>query len=107
MDFLPLCSCGEQFLHEHGQNFYVSVIDGRKTGLLAGPFTTHAEALRLLPDTKAIAQEVDYKSAFYAFGTVSMKIPYCKSGILNDFLFKIPEPIPEKKPRRKSKATKA
>ena len=65
--------------------FYVSVVDGPRFGLLAGPFQTHAEALAKVDAARKVANEVDWKSAFYAFGTVKMKTGY-REGVLNEKL---------------------
>jgi hypothetical protein len=65
--------------------YYVSVVRPEKPNdprLLAGPYTTHAEALAALPDAKSIALDLDYRSAFYAFGTLRIE-GYVKPGILN------------------------
>ena len=49
--------------------FYVSVIDGKRRALLAGPYDTHAEALALVEQVRRKAYDIDPKSHFYAFGT--------------------------------------
>jgi len=54
------------------KHFYVSVVDGKRTGLLAGPFATHQEALDLVDDAKEKAIEADPFAGFYAYGTLSM-----------------------------------
>ena len=84
--FIQPCPCGENFFHEHGANFYVSVVDAGRTGLLAGPYTTHAEALRHLDPTRDIACRVQDRAWFYSFGTLAMKDGYRKPGLLNDLL---------------------
>lgn len=67
-------------------SYYVSIKDGQKFGLLAGPFKTHAEALAMVDRAAAIAKEVDPWSAFAAFGTVRMAETYTKPGVLNEKL---------------------
>jgi len=67
-------------------NYYVSVKDGQRVGLLAGPFKTHAEALAMADRAKAKANEVNPWSAFMAFGTLRMKDDYDKPGVLNALL---------------------
>ena len=54
------------------KHFYVSVVDGGRVGLLAGPFPTHKEALDLVDASKRLAQEADPFACFYAYGTLSM-----------------------------------
>ena len=65
------------------KNFYVSVIDGTRYNLLRGPFKTHQEALEAVDETRRMANELDPKSWFYAFGTVGVG-DWDKPGILND-----------------------
>lgn len=78
-----VCDCGQT--HHEGSNYYVSVVDGpKKFQVLAGPYKTHQEALALVPTVTRIAQDVDPRAAFYAFGTVAMKPDFTKPGILND-----------------------
>lgn len=78
------CTCGQT--HHEGENYYVSVVDGPRQSLLAGPYKTHAEALSAVEPVRNIAYDVDPKSWFYAFGTIAMKEGYTKPGILNDKL---------------------
>lgn len=54
------------------KHFYVSVVDGKRVGLLAGPFPTHQQALDLVDEARELAQEADPWAAFYAFGTLSL-----------------------------------
>ena len=87
------CDCGEYLLHNHGVAFYVSIYDRHgnmgkgRIGLLAGPFTTHAEALRWIEPARKKAEEVNDRALWYAFGTLAMKAGYCKPGALNTLLF--------------------
>lgn len=53
--------------------YYVSVKDGGRSAFLSGPYETHPEALALVDRARAICQELDPRSAFYAFGTCRMK----------------------------------
>lgn len=53
--------------------YYVSVMDGPRTALVAGPWPTHAEACAALPSVKHVAYEVDVRSWFYAWGTARMR----------------------------------
>jgi hypothetical protein len=50
-------------------HYYVSVIDGGRRGLIAGPWPTHAEALAAVDTVRAIACDVEPRAHFYAFGT--------------------------------------
>jgi hypothetical protein len=77
------CSCR---FNPAGTTYYVSVMDGPRFGLLAGPFQTHVEALEYVDCAKEEAHRVDPRSVFYAFGTTAMKPEYRKPGTLNDFL---------------------
>ncbi len=52
--------------------FYVSMIDGKRYSLLAGPFATHQEALDRVGDAKRIAIDLVSWAVFYAFGTMSI-----------------------------------
>jgi hypothetical protein len=69
-----------------GTAYYVSVVDGPRFGLLAGPFQTHVEALECVDRAKKEPYRVDPRSVFYAFGTTAMKPGYRKPGKLNDLL---------------------
>lgn len=77
------CSCTS---NPPGTTYYVSVIDGPKFGLPAGPFKSHFEALDCVGRAKEQAYRVDPRSIFYAFGTTAMRPKYRKPGKLNDLL---------------------
>ena len=78
---LPTCT------EKHaGGNYYVSVVDGSRVGLLAGPFPLHRIALEWVDRAKAKAEEVNSRAFWYAYGTVSMKDGYNKPGVLNELL---------------------
>ncbi|KKM99239.1 hypothetical protein LCGC14_1149780 [marine sediment metagenome] len=64
--------------------FYVSVVDGNRYALLAGPFKTHKESLDMVDKVKDKGQELDRKGVFYAFGTVKMENGY-REGSLNKY----------------------
>lgn len=53
--------------------FYVSVVDGKRFAVVAGPFRTHPEALSMVDSAIEAGHKVDPKSHFYAWGTVKMK----------------------------------
>ena len=51
-------------------HYYVSATDGGTHWFpMAGPFTTHQEALDLVDDVRRYAHEVSYRSVWYSFGT--------------------------------------
>lgn len=66
-------------------NYYCSVRDGERLGLLIGPLPSHQAALTALPLVKSKAQQVDAFAAFYSFGTVKMKDDFTRPGTLNRF----------------------
>jgi hypothetical protein len=57
---------------ETGQ-FYVSVIDGARKGLLLGPFGDHDRAKARVDEVRRAAREVDPRASFYAYGTARWK----------------------------------
>lgn len=80
-----VCQCGAE--HPAGAHYYVSVVDAGRTGLLAGPFATHGEALALVGRAREEAKKVTGGwSHFYSFGTVAMANEYTKPGLLNERL---------------------
>lgn len=56
-----------------GRDFYVTVVDGGRTGYLLGPFATHGEALANVERGKALAVKHNTRACFgeYAYGTAS------------------------------------
>lgn len=59
---------------ERGQVFFTSVTDGcekARTAILSGPFYTYAAADEDLPRVKGLAEDRDYRAAFYAYGVCS------------------------------------
>lgn len=70
-------------------NYYVSAVDGPKFALLAGPYTSHAQALDMVPTVTEIAMQLDPKAAFYGFGTCRTHDAYNREGILNKHLAKL------------------
>jgi len=67
-------------------NYYVSVVDSGRTGLLLGPFTQHVTALGWVDACRAHAEQVDHWAAFYAFGTVRMADDFTRPGLFNPAL---------------------
>ena len=53
--------------------FYVSIVDGSRFAVVAGPFRTHPEALSMVDPAIKAGRDADPKSHFYAWGTVKMK----------------------------------
>jgi hypothetical protein len=56
-----------------GRDFYVTVIDGERTGYLLGPFDTHREALDRVDLGRKLAERHNTRALFggYAYGTAS------------------------------------
>lgn len=55
------------------RHYYASVRDAGRTGLLAGPYATHAEALDKVDAARAKAVAADGYAWFYAYGTCSIE----------------------------------
>lgn len=56
-----------------GPGYYVSVIDGTRTALVAGPFDTHAESLAQVEPEREKWYKLDPKSHWYAWGTARVR----------------------------------
>ena len=65
--------------------YYVSIIDGKKFNVVAGPFQEHQAALGMVDAARMIGSKVDPKSWFYGWGTVKMKDGH-RDGMLNSHL---------------------
>jgi hypothetical protein len=65
--------------------YYVSVRDGERYGLLAGPFVWHRDALAWVARVRRLAHEVDRAAVWYGFGTARAHTPR-GPGLLNDRL---------------------
>lgn len=78
-------------MNRNAECFYVSVLDqygndgSSRLGLLAGPFSTHEEALALVDKARDVACRVDGRAHWYAVGTVKMK-DGLRDGVLNKLL---------------------
>jgi hypothetical protein len=74
--------------HDDGDpgGFYVTVKDHGKTGWLAGPYGTHEAALADVADVKRVAEAVNDRAVFYAFGTARIKTGERPDGLLNKLL---------------------
>lgn len=64
-------------------NYYVSVVDGQRVGLLLGPFKRHRQALRFVRAARAAACNADPKAWFYSYGTVRVVTDKPRTGVLN------------------------
>lgn len=56
--------------------FYVGIRDGKRNGILLGPYQSHQEALDNVDRGRALAEAADCRAAFYAFGTCSAPITH-------------------------------
>jgi hypothetical protein len=61
-------------------SYYVTVVDGRKVGLLAGPYSTQGQASRMVDAARKIAQERNRDAVWYAYGV--SRIASIKPGVL-------------------------
>jgi len=66
-------------------NYYVSVVDAGRVGLLLGPFDNHPDALANVDRCRDYAQEINRQSFFYGFGTVRFD-DYSKPGLFNNLI---------------------
>jgi hypothetical protein len=78
------CPCGRP--HPAAASYYVAVRDGGRTGLLAGPFLSHAAAIGRVTAVRMLAEQIDFWAHFYEFGTVVMPASYTAPGRLNHLL---------------------
>lgn len=73
--------------HTEPRDYYVSMRNGRRTALLAGPFVTHTEALAAVEPAYKLACELDTWADFYTRGTCSLpRYPWNPKGKLNSQL---------------------
>lgn len=80
------CSCGASHATDApGSGYFVSVIDGPRQGLAAGPYDTHEEALADVEEVRRIGEDVDPRAVFYAWGTcrVDRDVDGLRVGSLN------------------------
>ncbi len=98
---LDVCTCGGE--HHAGAAYYVSARRGDDTALLLGPYATHSMALSMVGTGRRLAEKVDARAFWYAFGTLAIRSGEAPPGKLNDLLA-VPEPEPEPAPRRARKA---
>lgn len=80
------CNCGQE--HFEGADYFVSVVREpygvANTRLLLGPWADHATALRYVEPARKVAEELDSRAIWYAYGTVAIK-DATQRGILNPF----------------------
>lgn len=77
----PACPCGA--VHAVSEMFYVTVADAGKVGYLVGPFPDHAAALDKVDATRKVAERLDWRATFYAFGTTGVTGGDLRAGTLN------------------------
>lgn len=76
---------GENNPNPEPGNYYVSVIDGNRFGLLLGPFNSHQEALDKVEAVSNKAYELNpSEAAFAGFGTLRIE-DYNRPGKLNSY----------------------
>lgn len=57
------------------KHFYVSAINGSKKYLVAGPYSSHGEALTLVNAVRDYAETIDDRAYFMAWGTAGNNTP--------------------------------
>jgi hypothetical protein len=68
-------------------NYYVTVRDGGRTGLLAGPFVNdHAAALAMVDAAMKVACELHAPGYFFSYGTARMPSDVFRPGTVNAWL---------------------
>ena len=72
----------EQIPDQQPGQYYVSVVDGKKFGLLSGPYSSHAAALALVDRARRIATDLNDWAHFYSYGTVRMADDFNQPGSL-------------------------
>lgn len=56
--------------------YYVSIVDGEKFALMAGPFQNHQEAIDMVEKAQDKGNQLDSRAWFYGWGTVKMANGY-------------------------------
>jgi hypothetical protein len=64
-------------------DYFVSVTDAGRYGLLLGPYPTHAGALARVEAVRTLAEKVDDRAWFYAYGTCRLAPGSGQVGKLN------------------------
>lgn len=65
------CPCGRN--HAQTERFYVTCVLDSRVAYLAGPCKLHTEALALVDQARLIAEALDVRTVFGAFGTVGIR----------------------------------
>ena len=71
---------------DEARHFYVTMKRGARAALLAGPFSSHQEALDLVEAARDAAYNVDPWVWFDLFGTASLISDHPPVGALNSWL---------------------
>ena len=83
-NWCPDCQCE----HEPDRRFFVSAKKDDRYVLLLGPYKTHAAALANVDRGRQLAESVDVRACWYAYGTCSamladvpdLKVVFAKDG---------------------------
>lgn len=54
--------------------FYATVVRGAKVGYLLGPFDSEPAARAVIPDARRLAEAIDPRTVFDAFGTARVEL---------------------------------
>lgn len=68
------------------KGYFVSMINGKRTALLVGPYATHQEALAMVDKAKEKAIQLNLWCVFYTFGTCKIESDSLPTGKLNEQL---------------------
>lgn len=86
------CVCG--VVHDEPRSFYVTIFDRTdnaghgKVRLACGPYATHPEALDRVEIARRIAEKLDPRTVFYAWGTSSFPVEETTRPALTDYVEK-------------------
>ena len=72
--------------------FYVSCENAGRRALLVGPFATHVDAITRVDDVRKLAERLDPRAVFYAFGTSRAPVGTDTPGKINDLFYAVPRP---------------
>lgn len=67
-------------------DYFVSLADAGRYGLLLGPYPTHAEALERVELGRRLTEDFDSFAHFYSFGTCRLVKDSGVTGTLNDWV---------------------
>lgn len=70
------------------ERWYVSVVDGKRKGLLYGPLATREEAEGAEHDVRRVANRMDARAPFYGYGVAKWTgaSGTAPTGVLNDLV---------------------